>query len=107
MTRPEVWLMILLAGAITLSHRAAFIMLGSRLRMPPVLRRSLVYVPPAVLAAIVAPALLVDSGVAVGPVDARLLALVGAGIVAWRFRNLLITFVTGMVLLWSLVALAG
>ena len=107
MTRPEVWLMIVLSGAITFSHRAAFIMLGSRLRMPPILRRSLAYVPPAVLAAIVAPALLVDSGVAVGPLDARLLALLGAGIVAWRFRNLMITFLTGMALLWLAVALFG
>lgn len=107
MSRPEVWLIIVLAGAITFSHRAAFIMLGSRLRMPPFLRRSLTYVPPAVLAAIVGPALVVDSGVAVGPFDARLLALIGAGLVAWRARNLMITFVAGMALLWLLVALFG
>jgi branched-subunit amino acid transport protein len=99
--------MILLAGAITFSHRASFIMLGSRLKMPPVLRRSLAYIPPAVLAAIVAPALLVDSGVAVGPFDVRLIAMIGAGVVAWRVRSLLVTFVTGMALLWLLVAIFG
>jgi len=107
MNRPDVWLMIVLAGAITFSHRAAFIMLGSRLRMPPLLRRSLAYVPAAVLAAIVAPALTVRSGVAVGPFDVRLIALLGAGVVAWRARNLLITFIAGMALLWSGIALFG
>lgn len=107
MTRPEVWLVILLSGAITFSHRASFIMLGSRLKMPPLLRRSLAYIPPAVLAAIVAPALLVDSGVAVGPFDVRLVAMIAAGIVAWRVRSLLVTFVTGMALLWVLVAVFG
>lgn len=107
MTRPEVWLIILLSGAITFSHRASFIMLGSRLRMPPFLRRSLAYIPPAVLAAIVAPALTADSGVAVGPLDVRLIALIGAGVVAWRARNLLVTFVAGMALLWLLVAIFG
>lgn len=107
MTRPEIWLLILLSGAITFSHRASFIMLGSRLRLPPLLQRSLAYIPPAVLAAIVAPAVLTDSGIAVGPFDVRQLALLGAGIVAWRTRSLLVTFVTGMALLWVLAFLFG
>lgn len=107
MTRPEVWLIILLSGAITFSHRSSFILLGSRLRMPTLLRRALAYIPPAVLAAMVAPALVADSGSAVGPFDVRLLALIGAGVVAWRARNLLVTFITGMALLWLLVAVFG
>lgn len=107
MTRPEVWLLIVLSGAITFSHRASFILLGSRLRLPPLLRRSLAYIPPAVLAAIVAPAVLADSGTSVGPFDVRQLALLGAGVVAWRTRSLLVTFATGMALLWVLAFLFG
>jgi len=107
MTRPEIWLLIVLSGAITFSHRASFIMLGSRLRLPPVLQRSLAYIPPAVLAAIVAPALLSNAGPSAGPFDVRLLALVGAGFVAWRSRDLMLTFVAGMLLLWALTWLLG
>lgn len=107
MSRPEVWLLILLAGVITFSHRASFMLLGSRLRLPAALRRSLTYIPPAVLAAIVAPAFVSGDGPTLGPLDVRLLALVGAGVVAWWRRSLLLSFVTGMTLLWVLTWLLG
>src|SRR5690606_27111134 len=101
------WLLIVLSGAIPFSQRASFIMVGSRLQLPAVLRRSLTYIPPAVLAATVAPTLMSNEGPSVGPFDVRLLALVGAGFVAWRTRSLVMTFVVGMALLWLLSWLFG
>jgi branched-subunit amino acid transport protein len=53
-------------------------------------------VPPAVLAAIVAPAIAQPSGAALGPIDLRLLAGAVAGVVAYRTRSIATTFVAGM-----------
>lgn len=102
MSRAELWLLFALMGAVTLALRGSFLLLQDRLALPPVLRRALVYVPSAVLAAIVAPSLFEPSGVTVGPLDARLLAGVVAVGVAWRTKNVLATLTTGMAVLWLL-----
>jgi branched-subunit amino acid transport protein len=106
-SRPEVWLVIALAALVTLAERAAFLVSTSDKPLPPFLRRSLRYVPPAVFAAITLPALARPSGVALGPVDARVLAGVVAGLVAWRTKNITFTFLTGMACLWLLTWLVG
>ena len=102
MSRPEVWLAIVLAALITLAERGIFLVTATDRRLPDVLQRALSYVPAAVFAAITLPALLRPSGVALGPVDVRLLAGVVAGVVAWRTRNVTLTFLTGMAALWLL-----
>ena len=107
MSRPELWLLFALMGVVTLALRGSFLLLQDRLTLPPVVRRALAYVPPAVLAAIVAPSLFEPSGVAFGPVDARLLAGVVAIIVAWRTKSVLATLLTGMAVLWTLTWLLG
>lgn len=101
------WLLFAAMGAVTLAARASFLLLQDRVALPPILRRALRYVPPAVLAAIVAPSLLEPSGVGVGPVDARLLAGAAAIVVAWRTESVLATLGAGMALLWSLTRLLG
>jgi branched-subunit amino acid transport protein len=67
-------------------------------RLTPAVRRVLRHVPPAVLAALVAPAFLRHSG-SVDLWDGRVLAGVVAGWVAWRFRSILGTIVVGMAVL--------
>jgi branched-subunit amino acid transport protein len=99
--------LIALMAVVTWTARASFIMLGERVTFPPLLRRALTYVPPAVLAAIVAPALVQPSGTLLGPIDARLVAGAVAGLVAWRTHSIVATFVTGMVVLWTFRWLAG
>jgi branched-subunit amino acid transport protein len=106
-TRGELALLIALMAVVTLALRASFLVLGDRLVLPPFVRRALAFVPAAVLAAIVAPALFQDSGVSVGPVDVRLIAGLLAGIVAWRTSSVLATFGSGMVTLWTLSYLIG
>jgi branched-subunit amino acid transport protein len=100
MTRVELLAVILAMALVTLAARGSFLLLGDRIALPPTLRRSLTYVPPAVLAAIVTPALFSHSGVTLGPVDVRLLAGVVAAGVAWRTRSVVATFTTGMAVLW-------
>jgi branched-subunit amino acid transport protein len=92
---------------VTFTERALFIVLLGKRQLPPFFRRALHYVPAAVLAAIVTPALFRESGVAIGPFDVRLLVGILAAAVAWRTRSVIATFAVGMTVLWTLTWLAG
>lgn len=102
MSRPEVWMIIVLAALVTLAERGSFLLTRSELPLPGLIKRTLRYVPAAVFAAIAMPALAQPSGVALGPVDVRLLAGVVAALFAYKTRNVTLTFVVGMAALWSL-----
>ena len=101
-----VWLAIVVIGVATFALRFSFIYLFGRVdEVPPRLRRALRYVPPAVLAALVAPALVTidpDVGLAASLADERLVAGLIAGGVAWRTENLFLTIAVGMGVLWLL-----
>ena len=107
MSRPELWVAVAGMALITFTLRSSFLLAANRLTLPPLLRRSLAYVPPAVLAAIVAPALAQPSDAALGPVDLRLVAGALAAVVAWRTRSIVATFAVGMAALWGLAWLLG
>ena len=62
--------------------------------LPPLLRRWLRYVPPAVLAALVAPAALAPGGHLA--FDIRAAAVLAGAVVAWRTRNPFWTVLGGM-----------
>ncbi|MEX2502397.1 MAG: AzlD domain-containing protein [Trueperaceae bacterium] len=102
-----IWLILVAMGAVTLIARASFLLLQDRWTMPTLFRRALTYVPPAVLAALIAPALLAGEGPGLGPLDARLLAGLVATVVAWRTRSVPATLATGMVVLWIATAATG
>ncbi len=77
----------------------------SRLPLPGWFRRWLSYVPVAVLAALLAPALLLPNGHWQPLRDnLALLAAIPAVLVAWRTRGLFFTVVTGLVTMALLVA---
>ena len=70
-------------------------------KIPPFLERSFRYIPPAVLAALIAPSVFYagnPAGLDVSP--ARLAAGLAAFTVALRTKNILIIIATGMILLW-------
>jgi branched-subunit amino acid transport protein len=101
---PEaIWLAVVAIGVVTFAFRASFVALFGYIdTVPPALERALRYVPPAVLAALVAPDLLVVEPTLGGTLaDGRLLAGVVAAGVAWRTEDLLWTIVAGMVTLWA------
>lgn len=99
-------LTILGMGLITFTIRVALFLLPAGAQLPEWLLRALRYVPAAVLSAIIAPELLMPGGVfdlSLG--NERLLAGVVAILVAWRTRNVLLTVIAGMGVLWALQAL--
>ena len=72
--------------------------------VPPLLRRWLRYVPPAVLAALVAPAALAPQGRL--EISTRAWAVLAGAAVAWRTRSVLWTILGGMAAFWLFRVLA-
>ena len=100
-----IWSIILAIGIITFGLRFIPLALLSRIHLPASLRRALVYVPPAVMAAIITPALFFPGGTPNMTFDApRLLAALVAGLIAWKTRSVLWTVTLGMCSLWVMQA---
>jgi branched-subunit amino acid transport protein len=99
----SIWLVILGVSACTFLLRASFIVFADPHKFPRRFRQALTFVPPAVLAAIVAPGLLLPQGVLdMGPGNPRLVAGLVAIAIGARTRNALAAIASGMVVLWLL-----
>lgn len=99
----NLWLLVIGMGLITFALRLLPLATLDHSSLPPLLRRGLEYVPPAVLSAIIFPELLRPAGyldLSLG--NERLLAGVVAILVAWRTKNVLLTITLGAVVLWLL-----
>jgi len=104
MSHGAVWTLIVGMAAFALAFRVSFFLLGERVALPSSVRRALDFVPPAVLAALVLPAL-VDLRAEWTPEStARIVAGLVAALVAWRTRSILYTLVAGMGALWLALA---
>lgn len=99
----KIWLIIAAVSASTFLLRASFIVFADPQRFPHAFRQALKFVPPAVLAAIVAPGLLMPAGTLDFTLaNPRWIAgLVALGM-AGRTRNPLATIAVGMPALWLL-----
>lgn len=83
--------------AVTFPVRYLPMLWVGKIRLPEGVRRALEYVPVAVLTAIIAPMVLMPTGsLDVGWNNAYLFASLTAGILAWRFQNLLLTIGGGL-----------
>ena len=100
----SIWIVIVLAGIGTQAIRWSFLAtLGENSHIPDLAMRALRLIPAAVLAALVLPALIRPGGSFEFPWEnLRLLAGVGAALVAWKTHNVMATIATGMGLLWLL-----
>ena len=99
----SIWLVILGVSACTFLLRASFIVFADPQKFPRRFRQALTFVPPAVLAAIVAPGLLMPQGVLdLTLANPRWIAGLVAIAVGARTRNALAAIATGMVALWLL-----
>jgi len=99
----KTWLVIAGVSAATYLLRASFIVFADPQRFPHAFRQALRFVPPAVLAAIVVPGLLLASGtLEASPHNARLLAGLVAIAAATRWRHPLAPIAVGMPVLWLL-----
>ncbi len=107
MTTPTtLWVVVVAVGLGTLAFRLSFVMLFGRLEaVPDRLAFVLRFVPAAVLAALVVPAVVAPAGDPFGASPPRLVAALAATGVAWRTRNLFATIAVGMVTLWVVAAL--
>ena len=101
--------MIVVVGAINFGTRLSFIALFARREMPPLLARALRHVPAAMLTAIVVPAIVfaAPGELGLGAGNVKLIAALIAGVVAWRWRNTLLTIAVGMAALWLLQRFVG
>ena len=93
----NIWLIMLVGGLLTFAIRLSFIFLLEKVKTPDWFKRALRFVPPAVLSAILLPALAQRNG----PVDIsfhnpQLLAGLAAVLVAWRTRNVFLTIAAGL-----------
>lgn len=96
----NIWLVMLLGGLVTFGMRFSLIYLFGRIHIPEMLRRALHYVPPAVLSAIIFPELFLRDGqLSLSLDNVRLLAGLGAVLVAWFSKNTLLTILAGMLFL--------
>ncbi len=99
----NLWLTISLIGVMTFGIRLSFIALAGRWQLPSQVEDALRYVPVAVLTAIVVPDLVYHNGALdLWPDNARLIAGIIAIGIAWRTRNILLTLIGGMGVLWLL-----
>jgi branched-subunit amino acid transport protein len=93
----NIWLVILLGGALTFGMRLSFIYLFGRFEIPATVKRALRFVPPAVLSAIIAPALFMPNNTLdLSWSNYRLIAGAVAVIVGWRTKNTLLTILAGV-----------
>ena len=96
------WLTIFGMMLVTFGVRYPVLALVGKIPLPDPIFRSLKYVPPAVLTAIIVPAILMpDGSIELAFNNAPLIAGIFAGLVAWRSKNLLLTIVLGMLGLWG------
>jgi branched-subunit amino acid transport protein len=101
----RIWVAIVLSGAGTYAMRASFLAFAHRMAtVPPALARVLRQIPPAALAAIIAPALLRPED-HLDLLQPSLLAGLVAAAVAWKTRNVGLTVVVGIALLAGLQGL--
>lgn len=98
------WGAVIVIGIGTYLTRLSFIGAFGEREMPTWLERPLRYVAPAVLGAIVLPAVVMPDGVIdfAPSSNPRFLAGVIAAAVAIRFRNITVVIIVGMAALWTL-----
>mgnify|MGYP000922647565 CR=1 FL=1 len=97
----SLWLMLVIIGVLTFLTRLSFILILDKGNPPQWFKRGLRFVPLAVLPSLILPELFIQENKLTLPPDLpRLTASLAAGLVAWRTKNMLLTILTGMVVLF-------
>lgn len=95
---------LLLLGmfVVTFGVRYPVLSFVSRIQLPKIVIQGLRYVPASVLTAIIVPAVLIPEGenIVLNFSNAPLFASIIAMLVAWRTKNMLLTILMGMGILW-------
>lgn len=99
-----VWVAIALLSVGTYGLRVVFLLGVERVDdIPPMVERTLEFLPIAVLVALVSPYLVyVEGAFALSITNEQLIAGIVGIVVAWRTENMVLTIVAGMAVLWTL-----
>jgi branched-subunit amino acid transport protein len=98
-----VWLIMLGLAVGTFLIRVSFILVLSGREVHPLVARALRFVPASILSALVVPQILThNNSLHISLDNPQLAAGIVAGVVAWRTRNVPLTILSGMVVLWGL-----
>jgi branched-subunit amino acid transport protein len=104
----SIFLMIVGMGLVTFCLRLSFLALSGRWQLPLLLQRALYFVPVSILVALIVPDLIFIAGSYDWSLsNGRVVAAGLAALVAWRFKNVLLTLGVGMGLLYTFQALFG
>lgn len=104
----NIWFVMVGLGLLTFLTRLSFIALHNRWTPPELFRRALHFVPVAVLTAIIVPELIMHNGsLDLTPLNPRLIAGLVAIFVAWRWKNTVLTILSGMVTFWVVAYFLG
>ncbi len=97
MSQLEFYLIAAMA-LVTFLIRYPLLAMSSRIKLPSQLIEALKYLPPAILTAIVVPAVLISAAdeIALSYTNARLVGAIAAILVSWQTKNLLATIICGM-----------
>jgi branched-subunit amino acid transport protein len=100
-----IWAIMIGLAIGTFLIKSSFIFLLGKREMPPLLARSLRFIPASILSALVVPQILTRGNtLQISMTNPQLFAGIVAGLVAWRTKNVLLTIVSGMAVLWILQA---
>ena len=103
MSNNQLVLIISVIALGTFLFRFSFIHLYGRFNLPAWVKKSMRFVPAAVLSALIFPAILLQQGTLVISVhNSRLIAGAVAMFVAWRTKSLLATIASGLLIFWML-----
>ena len=98
-----VWLIMIALALGTFLIRISFIVLLSNRDVHPLIVRALRFVPASVLSALVIPQFIThNNSLSLSLGNPRLIAGIIATVIAWRTKNVLLTILGGMVVLWVL-----
>ena len=104
MNNTQLVLTIIIIGIGTFLFRFSFIYMYGRFELPNWIKRAMRYVPPAVLSALIFPAIVIkNETVWISPQNPRLVAGIIAIFIAWRTKNLLLTIAAGMGIFWLMI----
>ena len=104
----QLFLTIVGMGLVTFAIRLSFIILAGRIRLPDTVRRGLTYVPTAVLSAIILPDMLIrDNQLNLTLENEYLFAGLVAIVAAWFSKNVIVTIVVGLLVIWVWPLLVG
>jgi branched-subunit amino acid transport protein len=104
-----IWLLIFSVGVITYAARMSFIAFFARREMPSWLAEALRHVPVAMVTAIIVPPIVFapPGALQLDPGNAKLIAALIAGAVAWWRQSATLTIAVGMGVLWALRYFVG